>query len=69
MDSTPLLTPLPVATTPRANSAVARDADFKSRWDAWIERGRVHEQIVRRRIGIWAVVLSVGAAIAYAFLR
>ena len=58
----------PVRAVERAAPAVAIDSDFDARWAAWIARGRVHEQRVRRRF-VWAAVLAMGAAIAYAFLR
>jgi hypothetical protein len=44
-------------------------ADFDTRWAAWVSRGRVHEQRVRRTLFVWAGVLATGAAIVYAFLR
>jgi hypothetical protein len=49
--------------------AVAPDADFDARWAAWLARGRAHEQRGRRRLVIWAGALTIGAAVAYAFLR
>lgn len=48
---------------------LALDAEFASRWTAWVERGRVHEQRVRRKVIVWAGVIATGAAIAYGFLR
>jgi hypothetical protein len=47
----------------------APDTDFDARRAAWIARGRVHEQLVRRRFVVWARVVTTGAAIVYAFLR
>lgn len=47
----------------------ACDTDFDARWDAWIARGRVHEQRVRRRSVVWGGVLATAAAIVYALLR
>jgi hypothetical protein len=47
---------------------VALDADFNTRWTAWVDRGRVHEQRARRRFAVWTGVLTVGAAVVYAFL-
>ena len=44
-------------------------AGFDARWDAWVARGRVHEQLVRRKFVVWAGVLGTAAAVAYAFLR
>ena len=49
-------------------ASVALDPDFDIRWGAWIERGRVHEQRVRRRFLVWASVFAMGAAIVYAVL-
>ncbi len=47
----------------------ARETDFDARWAAWIARGRVHEQLVRRRFVVWGGVVATGGALAYAFLR
>jgi hypothetical protein len=63
------LTPLPVSAAYHAAAIVAPDADFDTRWAAWAERGRVHEQRVRRRFVVWAGVLTMGAGILYALLR
>ena len=52
-----------------ASVAPASDADFNTRWTAWVSRGRVHEQRARRRFVVWASVLAMGAAIAFAFFR
>jgi hypothetical protein len=52
-----------------ASPAVVPDAEFEIRWAAWVARGRVHEQRVRRRFLIWAPVLGIGAAIVFALLR
>lgn len=38
------------------------DAGFQSRWDAWIERGRVHDRRVRHRLVISGAVLGTAAA-------
>jgi hypothetical protein len=67
MGNTELPTPFPVSAAYHA--AVAPDADFDTRWAAWVERGRAHEQRVRRRFVVWAGVLTMGAAIVYAFVR
>jgi hypothetical protein len=69
MGNTELPTPLPVSAAYHAALAVAPDADFDTRWAAWVERGRAHEQRVRRRFVVWAGVLTMGAAIVYAFVR
>jgi hypothetical protein len=69
MVSSELLTPLPASAAFRLASAVAPDVGFDARWAAWVARGRVHEQRVRRRFLIWVSVLAMGAAIVYAFLR
>jgi len=69
MANTQRLTPLPVNAAFHAVPAVAPDPDFDTRWAAWVERGRVHEQRVRRKFAIWSGVLSMGAAIVYAILR
>jgi hypothetical protein len=47
---------------------VALDADFDTRWAAWVARGLAHEQHVRRRFLIWVPVIVIGAAIAFALL-
>ena len=64
-----ILAPILVGGESPAARTVARDRNFDARWAAWLERGRAHEQHVRRRLMIWAGVLSIGAAIVYAFLR
>ena len=66
MGSAETLTPV---TTASAGPAVVPDAEFNIRWAAWIARGRVHEQAVRRRFLIWATVLAIGAAVVFALLR
>ena len=48
------------------------DAGFQSRWDAWIERGRVHDRRVRHRLVVSGAVLGMTAvtvAIIYALLQ
>ncbi len=58
-----------------AGNAIGRAADvapndgFDARWAAWIERGRVHEQRVRRRFLICAPVVAIGAAAAFLLLH
>lgn len=47
---------------------VGPDADFDARWTAWVARGQVHEQRVRRKLTILAGALAIAAAI-YAFVR
>jgi len=69
MDVREIVAPIPVSGESPAARAVARDGNFDARWAAWLERGHTHEQHVRRRFVIWASVLSMGAAIVYAFLR
>ena len=59
----------PVGADDRTAAAVAFETGFDTRWDAWVKRGRIHEQRVRRTFVKWAAALAVGAAIAYAFLR
>jgi hypothetical protein len=65
---TELLNQLPVSAAYPAPPAVALDPDFDTRWAAWVARGRVHDRPLRRFV-TWASVLSMGAAIVYAFLR
>ncbi len=61
------LTQLPVRAAYRtATAAIASDADFDTRW---VARVRVHGRRGRRKFIVWAGVLAMGAAIAYAFLR
>ena len=54
----------PVSTAGHAAPAVI-DADFDTRWAAWVLRGRVHEQRLRRTLLVRAGVLATGAAIVY----
>jgi hypothetical protein len=67
MISSEALTHPPLSTTYHAAPFVALDADFETRWAAWVARGRVHEKRVRRRFAVWAVGLTLAAAILYAF--
>lgn len=69
MLSSERLTQLPGNTAYHTAPAVALDADFDTRWAAWVARGRVHEQRVRRNFAVWAGVLAMGAAVVYTFLR
>ena len=64
-----LVAPLAVSVTDRVATATAPEADFDIRWAAWVARGRVHDQRVRRRLVVWASVLAMGAALVYGFLR
>jgi hypothetical protein len=59
----------PLSAADRAAAGVALDADFDTRWAAWVTRGRVHEQRMRRTFVMWAGMLTVGAAVVYAVLR
>jgi len=68
MGSAEPITQLPV-TAASASRAVAPDAEFDIRWAAWVARGRVHEQRVRRRFLIWVPVVGIAAAIVFALLR
>jgi hypothetical protein len=54
MNTTELVTRLPDRAGDQAAPSVAPDADFATRWAAWVERGRVHEQRVRRRFVVSA---------------
>ena len=63
------LAQLPVAAVSPATHAVVPEVDFDTRWAAWVERGRMHEQRVRRRFLIWVPVIGIGAAVAFALLR
>jgi len=47
---------------------VAADANFETRWAAWVARGQVHDQRVRQRLVVSAAVSAIGVAIAFAFL-
>lgn len=47
------------------------DAGFQTRWDAWIERGRVHDRRVRHRLLVAGAVLgmiAVAVGIIYTLL-
>ena len=61
--------PLAVSVSDHVAIATTPGADFDIRWAAWIARGRVHDQRMRRRLVVWASVLAIGAAIVYAFVR
>jgi hypothetical protein len=61
--------PLAVSVSDHVATTSAPGADFDIRWAAWVARGRVHDQRVRRRLVVWASVLAMGAALVYAFLR
>ena len=69
MSSNEPLARRPVADTYHVAPAGALDADFDVRWAAWVTRGRAHEDVVRRTLGMFAGVLAISAAILYAFLR
>jgi hypothetical protein len=69
MGTTDLLTLPAVKSSDPAATAAAPDVDFDTRWAAWVERGRVHDQRVRRRLVVWAGVVAMGVTIAYALLR
>ena len=69
MGSTAPLTQSPVSAAYHPAQAVVPDADFDTRWAAWVARGRIHEQRVRRRFVTWASVIAIGAAIVFALLR
>ena len=53
----------------RVAADFALGADFDTRWAAWVRRGRIHDQRVRRRVIRWAWLIAVGAAIVFAFVR
>jgi hypothetical protein len=63
------LAPLAVSVSDHVATATAPGTDFDIRWAAWVVRGRVHGQRVRRRLVVSASVLAMGAAIVHAFLR
>lgn len=55
-----------------ADTGYQADAGFQSRWDAWIERGRVHDRRVRHRLVISGAVLgttAVTVAVIYALFQ
>jgi hypothetical protein len=66
MSSNERLVRLPDSDAFQLAPAVAPDADFDARWNAWVARGQVHEQRVRRKLDLLAGVLAIGAAIVYA---
>ena len=53
----------------RVAADFALGADFDTRWAAWVRRGRIHDQRVRRRVIRWAWLIAVGATIVFAFVR
>lgn len=59
----------PFSLSNHAAPVVGPTDEFEARWAAWVNRGRVHERIVRRRFVVWAGVLATVAAVAYAFLH
>jgi hypothetical protein len=62
----------PAATGYQPAVPLPLDAGFQSRWDAWIERGRVHDRRVRHRLVMAGAVLGTTAAmvaIIYALLQ
>ena len=61
--------PFSVRTANQTAAVIGPDADFEARWAAWVARGRVHEQLVRRKFVVWASVLATAVAVAYTFLR
>jgi len=56
------------ASTSDGAPLVAVDADFETRWAAWVARGHVHDRRVRRRFVVSAAIVAIGGAIAFAFL-
>jgi hypothetical protein len=64
----PVAPPAASAVPYDAPIAATFDADFNTRWDAWVARGRVHERKGQRTILVWGGVLALGAAVVYAFL-
>jgi hypothetical protein len=70
MVSSDVHTQLAARAVPQAVPA-AFDADFDTRWAAWIARGRVHDQRVRHNFLVWGGVLAMAAAAGggYALLR
>jgi hypothetical protein len=44
------------------------DASFEERWKAWEARGVAHEQAVRKRILIVAIIAGTIALVAYVLL-
>jgi len=60
--------PLFVAAKP-ALPAVVPDTGFDARWNAWVQRGVVHDRKVRRRSTIWACVAAVSGTIVYLWFR
>lgn len=59
----------PAAQTYHFAPAVALDADFDTRWAAWVARGRAHERLVRRKLIMTAGVLASAAAIFYVLMQ
>ena len=57
--------PVAEADTYQVAPAVALEADFDFRWAAWVARGHAHQEVVRRKLGIFAGVLVIAAAILY----
>jgi hypothetical protein len=68
MSSSESLARSPIAAPYAMAPGVALDTDFNARWAAWLARGQAHEKSVRRKLLLFAGVLTMAAAIVYAFL-
>ena len=64
--ATALVDQAPVTPVSAPPQRVAPNADVDARWAAWLQRGREHDERVRRRLLIWGPVIAVAVAIALA---
>ena len=72
MATTETLAPIPARAAYHVVPPVQPDAGFDARWAAWLERGRIHDRLVRQRLSVSGGLLAmgaVGALIIYALVR
>ena len=61
MDTTDTLAPIPAREAYHAVPPAQPDAGFDARWAAWLERGRIHNRLVRQRLSISSSLFAMGA--------
>jgi len=66
-DDVQLLVPIPASGVPGSRIPDGGSAGLNRRWALWLERGRVHDQRVRRRFSLVFGVLTVAVVLLYAF--
>jgi len=62
--------PIPIAVTGALRGPIdeAEVAGLNRRWALWLERGRLHDECVRRRFRVLLGVLAIAAVVLYLFL-